>query len=287
MKLRIGLTALAAGALALGLVVPGAATAAPDVTPQAEKPSGKALVRIDTGVAITKEQAKGTYRIVVPTDAFIGWMGEANGRGRVGEFSPKALVGAWATLGHSDGSRAEATLTWVKKGETKPTFRLANLEKPRISAAGKLTFIAKVEGKLPKNMHGFSINISRPAPAPRYPVPGAILYLDATHQVQAWVENEAGDGYVAWTGTDGSRSECSEQTGFSGPGVFPLDGDIVCAGLIIAKVLADGTPSYVEVTEGGQVNVSASYSYVDDATTQGASARAGIFFEFFYVLAML
>lgn len=50
MKLRIGLAALAAGALALGLVAPGVATAAP----KAEKPSGKALVRIDTGIAITK-----------------------------------------------------------------------------------------------------------------------------------------------------------------------------------------------------------------------------------------
>ena len=282
MKLRIGLAALAAGALALGLVAPGVATAAP----KAEKPSGKALVRIDTGIAITKEQSKGTYRIVVPTDAFIGWMGEANGRGRVGEFSPKSLVGAWATLGHSS-NLAEATLTWVKNGEKKPTFRLAKLEKPRISDSGKLTFIAKLKGKLPKNMDDFSINISRPAPAPRFPTAGEILYLDATHQVQAWVENEAGEGYVSWTGTDGSRSECSEQTGFSGPGISPLDGDIVCAGLIISQLLPDGAPSYVEVTEGGQVNVSASYGYVDDATTQGASARAGYLLEFFYVLGQL
>lgn len=287
MKLRIGLAAIAAGALALGLVVPGAATAAPDVTPQAEKPSGKALVRIDTGVAITKEQSKGTYRIVVPADAVIDWMGEANGRGRIGEFSPKALVGAWAKLGHSDGNPAKATVTWVKKGETKPTFRLATLEKPRISDAGKLTFIAKVEGKLPKNMNGFSINISRPAQAPRFPLGGPVFDLDGTHQVQAWIENEAGEGYVAWTGTDGSRSQCSEQTGFTGPGVFPLDGDIVCAGLIIAKVLSDGTPSYVEVTEDGQVNVSTAYGYEDGSAPQGAEPRTGILLTFFALMMSL
>ena len=283
MKVRIGLAALAAGALALGLVAPGAATAAP----QAEKPSGKALVRIDTGVAITKEQSKGTYRIVVPTGAFIGWMGEANGRGRVGEFSPKALVGAWAKLGHSDSNPAEATLTWVKKGETKPTFRLATLEKPRISEAGKLTFIAKLEGKLPKNMNGFSINISRPAPTVRYPVQGPPFYLDATHLVQAWLISNLYDGYIVWSGSSAARSECSEQTDFPGTGTHPIVDVIYCADLVISNVLADGTPSYVEVTEDGQVNVAASYGYVDDATTQGAGTRAHYLLEFFYTLVTL
>lgn len=288
MKIRIGLAALAAGALALGLVVPGAATAAPDVTPKAEKPSGKALVRIDTGVAITKEQSKGSYRIVVPTGAFIGWMGEVSGKGpRVGNFSPKALVGAWATLGHSDSNRATATLTWVKKGETKPTFVAATLEKPRISDAGKLTFIAKVERKLPKNMNGFTININRAAPTVRYPIPGAILYLDAYHQAQGYQTTESGDGYVAWTGTDGSRSECSEQTDFSGPGTYPIAEDIVCAGLIISHVLADGTQSTVEVTEDGQVNVSTAYGYEDGATTQGAEPRQGVLLTFFALMMTL
>lgn len=284
MKIKIGLAALAAGALALGLVAPGAATAAPKV----EKPSGKALVRIDTGVAITKEQSKGSYRIVVPTGAFIGWMGEVAGKGpRIGNFSPKALVGAWATLGHSDSNRATATLTWVRKGETKPTFVAATLENPRISDAGKLTFIAKVERKLPRNMNDFTININRAAPTPRFPVPGALLYLDEYHQAQGWQTTEAGDGYVAWTGTDGSRSECSEQTGFSGPGTYPIAEDIVCAGLIISHVLADGTQSTVEVTEDGQVNVSTAYGYEDGATTQGGEPRQGILLTFFALMMSL
>ena len=282
MRIKIGLAALAAGALALGLVAPGSATAAPKV----EKPSGKALVRIDTGVAITKEQSKGTYRIVVPTGAFIGWMGEVQGKGpRVGNFSPKALVGAWATLGHSDSNRATATLTWVKKGESKPTFVAATLEKPRISEAGKLTFIAKLDRKLPKNMKDFTININRAAPTPRFSVPGAILYLDAMHQAQGWQTTEAGDGYVAWSGTDDSGSVCSEQTPFEGPGTYPIAEDIVCAGLIISHVLADGTQSTVEVTEDGQVNVSASYGYEDGSTTQSAQSRSILFLPF-YVLMM-
>lgn len=284
MKIRTGLAALAAGALALGLVAPGAATAAP----KAEKPSGKALVRIDKGVAITKEQSRGTYRIVVPEGAFIGWMGDVEGKGpRVGNFSPKALVGAWATLGHGDSNRATATLTWVKNGETKPTFVAATLDKPRISDAGKLTFIAKLDRKLPKNMNGFTININRAAPTPRFPVPGAILYLDATHQAQGWQTSEVGDGYVAWTGTDGSRSECSEKTPFEGPGTYPIAEDIVCAGLIISHVLADGTPSSVEVTEGGQVNVSTAYGYESGSTTQGAEPRSGILLTFFALMMTL
>lgn len=283
MKLKIGLAALAAGALALGLVAPGAATAAPKV----EKPSGKALVRIDTGVAITKEQSKGTYRIVVPTGAFIGWMGEANGRDRVGEFSPKALVGAWSTLGHSDSNRATATLTWVKRGESKPTFVAATLEKPAISEAGKLTFIAKLDRKLPKNMNDFTININRAAPTPRYPIPGAILYLDATHQAQGYQTTEAGDGYVEWSGTDSSRSECSQQTPFDGTGTHTIAEDLICAGLIISHVLEDGTPSTVEVTEDGQVNLSAAYGYEDGATTQGAQPRKAPIINFFVLLMKL
>ena len=236
----------------------------------------------------TKEQSKGTYRIVVPTGAFIGWMGEVSGKGpRIGNFSPKALVGAWGTLGHSDSNRATATLTWVKKGETKPTFIAATLEKPGISDAGKLTFIAKVERKLPKNMNGFTININRAAPTVRFPIPGAILYLDATHQAQGYQTTEAGDGYVAWSGTDGSRSECSEQTPFEGPGTYPIADDIVCAGLIISRVLADGTPSTVEVTEDGQVNVSTAYGYEDGATTQGAEPRAGVLLTFFALMMTL
>ena len=173
----------------------------------------------------------------------------------------------------------------MKTGETKATFRLANLEKPRISDAGKLTFIAKVEGKLPKNMNDFSINISRPASTPRYPLAGPVFNLDSTHQAQGYILDELLEGYIQWSGTDGSRSECSEQTGFDGPGVYDIPADIVCAGLIISNELNDGTPSYVQVTEGGQVNVSASYGYEDGSTTQGASARAIILMEFFYTIA--
>ena len=108
MKTRWTLAALACGALALGLLAPGAVGAAPS----AEKPSGKAIVRIDGGTAYAKKKAKGSYRVVVPDGAQIDWMGEVTGKGvRSGSFTPKALVAGWVSLGdaaHLDPERHAA-----------------------------------------------------------------------------------------------------------------------------------------------------------------------------------
>jgi hypothetical protein len=285
MKVRIGLAGLATGALAFGLLVaPGAATAAPtDVTISAEKPSGKALVRVYKGTAMTKEVSKGTYRITVPVDAQIGWLGEVQGKGtRIGSFTPKALVAGWARLGHSDTGRTTATLAWTRKGADKPVMLLSSITKPQINSGGKLVFTAKIDGRLPKNMKDFSININRASGTPRFPIPGAIIAIVESLSYQATLTSDtAGD--VTWTGSDGSRSECTEVLDFDGEGEHPIGQDIVCAGMIISGLLPDGTPSYVELVDG-QVNANTAYGYVDDPSTQGASARVVPLFAFMQVL---
>lgn len=279
MKVRIGLTALASSALALGLLVgPGAATAAPvapTAEPRAEKPSGEALVRIDKGNATATEISKGSYRIVVPRGANIGWLGEVTGKGaRIGTFTPKALVAGWSRLGNTDPNRATATLTWNNKGAERPTFRPVTLKAPRVGSNGQLTFVATVQGKLPKNLKDFSLNVYRTNPSSRaYPVYGPEIVIAGLVVMQAVLTAE-NVGYVEWTPVGNTRSDPCGTVDFDSSGVHPIAEDIVCAGLYISNVQVDGTASQVDVTSS-QVNGEMAYGYVDDASTQGAQPRAG------------
>lgn len=276
MKARIGLAVISAGALALGLLASGAAATA---APSAQKPSGKAIVRIDKGTATTKELSRGTYRIVVPKNVFIGWLGEVEGKGnQVGTFTPKALVAGWARLGHSNANPATATLTWVKKGTDSEKFRLASLRNPVLTADGKVAFTAKVEGKLPQDMRKFSINVNRAATAPRtdYPVDGPQIEIAEGVVIQgiltAYLEmllKWLAGGQVS--GAQG-RSACDQEFEFSGAGTHNLAEDILCAGLLINDVSGTGYQGYVELTDT-QVNVSTTYTPVDGTSTQGAQGR--------------
>ena len=279
MKVRIGLAGIATGALALGLLVaPVAATAAPtDATVSAEKPSGKAIVRVHKGTATTKELSKGMYRITVPVDAEIGWMGEVTGKGtRIGTFTPKALVTGWSRLGLSDTGRSRATLAWTKKGVENPVMILSAIGKPQINSGGKLTFVAKVDGRLPKSMKDFNINIDRASSTPRFPVPGAIIAIIDGLTMQGVMTSET-TGTATWSGTDGSRSECTETLGLDSEGEHPIGADIVCAGIVISSVMPDGSPSFIELIEG-QINANTAYMPEGDPTTQGAQAReVGLF----------
>ncbi|MFM9135090.1 MAG: hypothetical protein ACKOT0_06610 [bacterium] len=299
MKLRQGIVACAVGALAFGMLTQGPASAAPALDAPsagatAEKPSGRALVRIDTGKAITKLRSDGTYRISVPKGAYIGWMGEVDGLGgRIGTFTPNGLVGAWKRMGHQDGRRTVATITWMKSGAEHPTFRPVKLGKPHFGSDGLLTFVARVPkgmGGLPRKLVDFSININRAQATPRdwyFPTAGPLIALDATHNVQGFLTSETG-GEGQWTGTDdGSRSPCQEVTGIPDIGEAYILQDILCAGLIIHAVNDDGDQSFLQLLEDGSLNVAASFSYDDGSTTQGAAGaapRAGAFLQFWATL---
>ena len=281
-KLRQGIVACAVGALAFGMLTQGPASAAPALDAPsagatAERPSGKAWVRIDTGDARTKLRSDGTYRISVPKGAYIGWMGEVDGLGpRIGTFTPKALVAGWLKMGHQDGKRAVATLTWMKSGAETPTFLPVKLGKPHFAAdSGLLTFVAKLpkgKSKLPSKLVDFTINVHRVQSTPRiYPVNGSPIALDATHDVMGVVMSET-TGQAQWTGTDGgTRSQCQEYTDIPTIGQHGLAQDILCAGLIIHAVQPDGTGSFLELLEDGTVNMSASFSYEDGSAPQGTA----------------
>lgn len=271
MKARWALAALASGALVLGLVAPGAASAAPAgavaTSPTAQKPSGKALVRIDGGTAYAKKKAKNEYRIVVPDGADIEWLGEVAGKGvRTGNFTPEALVAGWAKLGHSDKAKAITTLTWVEAGAKRPTFRAAQLWKPRVNSSGQLTFMAKAN-RLPQQMVDFAINVNRASKGARmtYPYDGSPFYIDGVHWLAVVLLNVA-VGHIEYNADDASRDTgCAPDTELPGPGVVNLVKAIVCTDMTIEPTMIDGTPSYVQVVEDAsgatQTNVGASYSF--------------------------
>lgn len=159
MVARSTLTAIGVGILALGLLAPAAAQAAPS------RPDGQAMVRVEGGTASAKKVAKKEYRIVVPTSVDISWMGLVQGRTRVGEFTPSALAKGWQRLGFRNGKKALTTLTWVAPGAKKQTNVLVKVTKPRINSGGQLTFLAYTKmGALPSTMPEFSINIALASP---------------------------------------------------------------------------------------------------------------------------
>ena len=159
MKARWGLIALASGALALGLLAPGAVTAAP----QATKPSGEALVRIDGGDAQAIKRKTHVYRVVLPKESTITWLGEVNRKLTSGTLGRKGLVAGWIRLGHSaSGKGAMTTITWKAPGDEKVSNAGAYIAMPKIDGEGRLTFLATTVQALPKDLPNFSLNIARP-----------------------------------------------------------------------------------------------------------------------------
>jgi hypothetical protein len=262
-KARTTALAVALAALSLGLLAPAVASAAPG----AVTPSGKALVRIDGGTAFAKEMSKGQYRIVVPKAAGITWLGKASGQGtRTGTMTHRVLVAGWSRLGHTDGRGAMTTLTWVKAGQKYPTFMAATVSKPRFTSSGKVTFVAKPTGRLPKQMNDFTININRASNNVRteYPLVGESVFIDDVRYLKGQLDAED-FGNVGFYSTQATGSgECAPRVLLPIPGINIIKA-IVCESLTINDTLADGTPSYVQLIPGtdsdpGQMNVGASYN---------------------------
>ena len=264
-KTRWTLSALACGALALGLLAPGAVGAAPS----AEKPSGKAIVRIDGGTAYAKKKAKGSYRVVVPDGAQIDWMGEVTGKGvRSGSFTPKALVAGWVKMGNR--SPALTTLTWTRSGSKSPDHASAYLSKPRVNSDGQLTFIAKTNygDALPQTLPGFSINITRASTGTRsFTIYGPNVPIDGS----TWAVGAATDvtkGYVDfWAGTTAPKT-CRQSTPIvagTTPATVSISSSFACGIYTVNTTTTDGAGSYLKLTPPGskqtdQGNLFASFS---------------------------
>ena len=223
MNARWGLVALASGALALGLLSPVAVSAAPT----AAKPSGEALVRIDGGSARAIKKGHNLYRVVLPREASIKWMGESDRALRVGTLGRQGLVAGWVRLGHSaSGTHAMTTVTWQRPGEFTAPYVGAYVGKPRINGDGVLTFLAKTAAPLPSELPNFSLNIARPAHQARatrsngYPLAFPLNASSGTVGVQATATADNKATIVFGMQTNGvMMSACSS------PATMNLTGD--------------------------------------------------------------
>ncbi len=182
-----------------GTSAAGAAPVPAVSTPRADAaPAGKALLRIDGGDATVTPLGKKTYRVTLPVQAGVQWVGEVQGKGlQSGRFSPRGLVKGWTKLGHRPGVGSLTTITWSVPGQDPPETELVYVSDPRVNSAGKLVFRVRSTGKsLPATLPDFSFNVARAEESPRgYPIYFSILTVSATSGLQA----SAGSDYSAST----------------------------------------------------------------------------------------
>lgn len=276
MRARWGMAAVVGGALVIGLVPPAVAQAQAPApltgSIVAAAPAGQALVRIDGGTAYARQKSHRQYRVVVPQGAAIQWYGEvAGGRTAVGTFSPRALVAGWVKLGHRDGRSALTTLTWVTAGASTPTFRQANLSKPRINSDGQVTFLADLTlGGLPRKMPAFTVNINRAktGPTPRFTVSGPNIYIDS----QSWMRADQTDNSktMVFFATGMASNTCTTNPfALVGSTAVTIAADFACGQSIVKKTQSDGaTSSYF------QLSMPANFAKNPDPPTPGQATYA-------------
>lgn len=207
--------------------VAGAAPVPAASTPRADAaPAGKALIRIDGGNATVKKIGKKTYRVTLPLEAGVGWIGEGGDGGLAsGRFSARGLVKGWSKLGHRPGVGSLTTITWSVPGQDLPENELVYVSDPRVNSAGKLVFRVRSTGKsLPATLPDFSFNVARAEKSPRgYPIYFSVLTVSATSGLQA----SAGSDYSASTAfvskdSSGNWQNCAT-TGVNGqPSTNPV-----------------------------------------------------------------
>ena len=285
MKSRRGLVALASGALALGLLAPGAVSAAP----KAEKPTDEAMVRIDGGTASALSRGGSRYRVVLPKGASIAWMGEVGKDLSIGTFTPKALIKGWARLGHRDGEESLTTLTWVEPGSAQPTYRLAHIGKPRINAKGQVTFAAVVPEGLPAKLPNFSVNIARPEPAllressrssSSYSVPFPVNMASDTVGMQVVATSDT-TAQVSWFTIDasGTKTPCSDipTTNLSLQSQYLDYGTVTCGDVTWLKY-DDQKQTYVSIALGVPVAKPPVPTKVQSQATFTKAGQSGKFY---------
>lgn len=160
------LTALVATLVACAVIAPAPASAVRlpiPLRPAATVPDGHALIHVDAGTAVARKLDSGQYRIVVPRNMEITWLGEVGGRARVGTFTPRALVRAWGGMGYSRSVKAVATLVWgLGAANRRLNHRVVLISDPQVLPGGRLTFLATpVRGDLPRVLSLLNVHVMR------------------------------------------------------------------------------------------------------------------------------
>lgn len=158
---------------ALSLPVTYVAAAPPDL-----RPTGKALIAATGGTASVVKVAGGRYRLTLPGNARIAWLGEDTQRRLTqGTFTPARLRAAWKSLGHRRNAGVTTTLTWTKRGG-ESAWALTRLSNPRVNSNGGLVVDVITSFALPNVLKDYSVNIQRASSSPRsFPLVGRPAHL--------------------------------------------------------------------------------------------------------------
>lgn len=145
--------------LASQAVAPAPTSAAPVSAVSASVVPTRAFVRVDGGTAYAKKISKHRYTVRAPKGAKVGWMGEADGKPKIGSFTPERLTNLWPRLGYRADIGAQSVITWRLPGDDVMSYVDAQVSNPRINNRGELIFTARAM-TLPKALPEFSINMN-------------------------------------------------------------------------------------------------------------------------------
>ncbi|MGI9195886.1 MAG: hypothetical protein ACR2KE_00300 [Candidatus Nanopelagicales bacterium] len=248
-RVRRAVTGVASAALlALQLVgATSAAQAAPSM------PTPGAIVRIDSGTAHAKALGNHRYRISLPAQPNVQWMGTPpeGGAAPVGSLKPQDVAKAWTALGHRANVGVPTRITWKEAGADWTDFRSGFVTNPRIGKDGRLAFTMRtVRGGLPAALPNFSLNISPADPQPRTTYPATFivgiygttnmaLSITATSKTAATMSFVIKDSTGAWGTCPGTTSPLVSMSGTTRKDYYY--GPVVCSNVTIEA----GDPSYL------------------------------------------
>jgi len=239
MKARWAVAAASAGALALGLMAPAATSAAPS------RPDGEAYMRVTAPIASAAERDRGGYRVIVPADAEITWLGEVNGRSTSGTYTGSQLAANWKRMGYRNGVRAFTTVSWLPKGAERHARLVVRLTNPRIDDAGRLVFIAKTRGyTLPRTLKDFSLDIAQSSALrqSRWTVAFDPFNIDTAGTGQVQVTSVVNDttATVEWPQPGNSTNPTCRGV----VNIGPPKGEVVISGFACGTGQVNGTDTY-------------------------------------------
>lgn len=217
------------------------------------KPDGSAIVRVSGGTAVAKETGKRTYRVVVPQEAGVNWLGKVSGRGYInGTFTKASLVKSWGRLGYRSDVGVQSTIMWSRaSGFTDSRNTLVS--DLRINKKGDLVFTAKVTDRqpnLPKTLPDFALNLARAdEQTPRYShqwgdpytITGSLgYYTVASGDTWGYIQFVRKDASGAWVNcptTNSSGASQNPSPGASGAGMqtVPFPSTVQCGGATVSN----------------------------------------------------
>lgn len=180
----------------------------------AATPAGGAILRMERGDARAKKTGKVSYRLHLPGEAKIFWIGQnASGQPASGSLTARQLSDRWTALGHQRRAGVLTTLTWYDARDTK-IWAQALISNPRIVSGGHLVVDVRTSTTLPSVLRDYSVNVTRAMPRARsFPVTDLPLFIDAYAALYPTVTSASSVALrMTYLREDGSEVDCWNYT---------------------------------------------------------------------------